>query len=829
SVAKSQFLANTSHEIRTPLNGVVGALELLLRSKLDERQLRHARMAKFSCEALLQLINDILDLSKIEASAIELESIELDIRELVEDVALLCSTRVQEKGLRLVTHVHPCLRIPLRGDPLRLRQVLVNLVGNATKFTEKGAITITATVDRLDDGQVLARFSVTDTGIGIPQDRIDRLFKSFSQVDASTTRKFGGTGLGLSICRQLIEIMGGQIGVASEVGRGTTFWFTVPLPRLHRVEIPIPPITDDLRRLRVLIVCPPGETQSGLMHSVDSFGLRRHIVETPEMGVDALVRYVDVGEPFGAVVAWAGFEQDELEKLADAAFKGQNRGPIAQTNGPSAACLVMVGPPRLRASIDSERLHSVAWVEEPYTSNHLLDALAEGIILARTPHRDEERSVQAGHTSDATPERSSANARLLLVEDNEINQAIATELLADYGYAVVVANNGAEAIEHLTASHFDLVLMDCQMPVMDGFQATRRLRELEREHSLVRKPKDGLNLPVIALTGNALGGDRERCLDAGMDGFLTKPLDPVLLVNTIERMLAERSGRPVPKVQEKPQPKPVVFGSSFGSGPAPEPVPTELHGLLGVVPEPAAVQVAPTPIVLEPMPERVVISPASAIASQVTAPMAEARSEAVAAPAIVPVPAPMSAAVPLPIAPPAPVVEASGTPAVPPAAVMTPPAAVAVPGGHQVDLGAPTAPVHRVELPPIDEDDPILDRPGLLRRCLNRPALAESILGKFVAAIPKDALAVSAAVDAGDMDRAGKLAHALKGSAANIGAVRAQEACAQLEKAAKANDRESAMLARQRVLVELRKVMAEAAKQPISAGPASPTVNKPAA
>ncbi|MFN7559401.1 MAG: ATP-binding protein [bacterium] len=670
--SKSQFLANTSHEIRTPLNGVVGSIELLLRSKLDEKQLRHARMARFSCEALMELINDILDLSKIEARAVELEVIDIDLRAVVEDVGLLCNARAAEKGLRLETRTHPCLRVPLRGDPLRLHQVLVNLVSNATKFTEKGAVAINASADRMDAESVLVRFTVTDTGMGIPPQRIERLFKSFSQVDAGTTRKYGGTGLGLSICRQLVELMGGQIGVTSEPGRGSTFWFTVPLARANK-STSTPALTSDLRSARILIVAPAGAERERLVQALNALDFRTRVIGHPEAAPEAVAQASGENSPFTLLLAWAGFGQEALEGIADLSC---NSAAIGATG------LMLTGPPSLRASIDSERLHNAAWLEEPFNQGQLLDAIAEGMIYVRSPRRDEE-------PVDSTPSEPSPakavpapSARILLVEDNEVNQVIAVELLQSSGYNVVIANNGQEAVKRAQEEQFDLVLMDCQMPVLDGFEATRAIRALE-EKGVIREQQPG-KLPIIALTANALSHDKDRCTDAGMDAFITKPLDPAALFGTIERLLIERGTH---AVQTKP---------------APTPTP------------------APTPV--------------------------------------------------------------------------------------EVPRTQPEAEV------------PILDRSALLRRCMNRADLAESILAKFCAAMPKHIAEITGAAGAGDLARTASLAHALKGATANLGAERARQALGLLETAAKAGDAEGTTMALREAKVQLQTLLESADQRPHAPG-----------
>jgi signal transduction histidine kinase/CheY-like chemotaxis protein/HPt (histidine-containing phosphotransfer) domain-containing protein len=711
SAAKTQFLANTSHEIRTPLNGVMGALDLLQRGALDEKQRRHVRMARFSCESLLHLINDILDLSKIEAKAVELERIDLDVRAVVEDVAELCAQRASEKGVKLNTRVHPSLRCELVGDPLRLRQVLLNLASNAVKFTEKGAVTVSATVDRVERDALVARFTVNDTGCGIPPDRVERLFRTFSQVDASTTRKHGGTGLGLSISRQLVELMGGNIGVVSEPGRGSTFWFTVPLSRAGAggaggAKGKASPaqtlgINDDIRQMRILVACPPGELRDRLQGTIKGWGMHSLVADAPSDVTRAMDEWGAIGQPVGIVLAWAGFEQDGLLTLADAIFTDVTR----QRAGP-----VLVGEPALRGQIDAERLHAAGWVDAPCTPSHLLDAIVDATVYVRSPNRSEEQGARAAEQgAPDTPQAATRGARLLLVEDNEINQAIATELLVELGYRVAVSPHGQDAVQQLLAKPFDLVLMDCQMPVMDGFEATRRVRQLETAGTLIdpRASAEGAArarakpLPIIALTANALEADRDKCLRSGMDAFLTKPLEPAKLVAAIEKLLTERGLRVHP------------------------------GGAAAMRGEPA-----------------------------VDVPSTEA-------------PAPAAVAKPAKVAPAAPV-----------------------------------------------DDTPVLDREALLRRCMNKQTLADTMLAKFTQGVPAQVMDLSEAVDNLDFARCATMAHALSGSAANMGATRASAAARALEQASHAHDAEAVRLARSRLLVELRRVVDEVASPATAKSPA---------
>jgi PAS domain S-box-containing protein len=413
--AKSQFLANMSHEIRTPLNGVVGMLELLAATPLDSEQQRYARVARSSADSLLRLINDVLDFSKIEAGKLELEEFDFDVHRLVDDIVEMFAEQVQAKGLRLSHAVAPEVPPAVRGDADRLKQVLVNLTNNAIKFTERGQITVRVAVEKgarrqeaggsrgklggePADGCTL-RFEVADTGIGIPPDRLDRLFKSFSQVDASTTRKFGGTGLGLAVCKQLVELHGGEIGVTSELGRGATFFFTV-------------------------LLAPPR----------------------------AVGKFASNG-------------------------RGRSDSELAESRGLSPSAI--------------------------------LDA--------------------ADRAAGGEP---AETRRILIAEDNDVNQMVAFAILTRVGFDCDIVANGRDAVEAVRKNHYDLVLMDCQMPDMDGFEATRAIRQQEQSAEPPR------HLPIVALTANAIKGDRDACLAAGMDGYIAKPIDTLRLIETIETLLS---------------------------------------------------------------------------------------------------------------------------------------------------------------------------------------------------------------------------------------------------------------------------------------------------
>ncbi|MDX2016859.1 MAG: ATP-binding protein [Planctomycetota bacterium] len=536
SQAKSQFLANMSHEIRTPLNGVIGMLGLLLQSPLSERQTRQARLARASAEHLLSIVNDILDFSKIEAGKLNLERAPFRPAEVVEQVRAAVEQQASDRGIALQARVHADVPSVLLGDAARLRQVLLNLTSNAVKFTREGGVMILLTVDRTLDDEVELRCVVTDSGIGISPDRVGALFEPFVQADASTTRKFGGTGLGLAICKQLVQAMGGQIGVESEVGRGSTFWFTVALrPGDESSSARTPPAHSG--SLRAVVVdlrsgepepldCGPG------VQVVHSFG-------------QALNLCREMGEASGPVAAVVAADATDAAALHDA--------PAFAMSLPEGSVLGLAAP-RLDPRPDSSTRIAPCfrvWQESTASSETVADVVVEASMLLSRGGRKPEPAANVNPTSAHS---APFDARVLLVEDNEVNRELMLTLLTESGYVAVTAENGREAVEKWQAEHFDLILMDCQMPEMDGYQATAEIRRIERE------TRDAeLRIPIIALTANAVLGDRERCLEAGMDSYATKPIDAPAVLGLIRRTLLERRGPSQTRIEprsEKTMPTP---------------------------------------------------------------------------------------------------------------------------------------------------------------------------------------------------------------------------------------------------------------------------------
>jgi signal transduction histidine kinase/CheY-like chemotaxis protein/HPt (histidine-containing phosphotransfer) domain-containing protein len=503
TAAKSQFLAAMSHEIRTPLNGVVGMLELLGRTTLDDRQQHYARVAGTSAAALLSVINDVLDFSKIEAGRVELESIPFDVREVAEQVAQTFSPAAARKGLELGCVVNAAVPAKVVGDPERLRQVLSNLVNNAIKFTETGHVVLRVDAE---SPPTSLRCSVADTGVGIPPDRLDRLFKSFSQVDASTTRKYGGTGLGLVICKRLVEMMGGEIGVDSRPGAGTTFWFSLPLkPDAPPAEAP-PAARPAVRVLTV------GESQFATDLLAEQLAAWPARVERAATAADApaiLRAAAAAGEPFAALFVALGERHVAEPVKADPALAGA-RAP---------ALIALAG---IDDGTDRESLWRAGFVDcliKPVPHSrlwHVMAAAADPAAAARS----------RGSRAAVTEQSAAAPLRVLVAEDNDINQLVVRELLTAAGHSCDVVDNGRLAVEAVAGNPggYDVVLMDCRMPEMDGFEATAQIRAREGQAGGAGR------LRIVALTADAQAGDRERCLAAGMDGYLCKPIDPRALL-----------------------------------------------------------------------------------------------------------------------------------------------------------------------------------------------------------------------------------------------------------------------------------------------------------
>jgi signal transduction histidine kinase/DNA-binding NarL/FixJ family response regulator/HPt (histidine-containing phosphotransfer) domain-containing protein len=737
-MSKGEFLATMSHEIRTPLNGVIPLLDILLSSPMPPDQRDIVSTAFGSAKQLLRIVDDILDYSKLEANKLDLETVGINLKDVLEGVMRLMERAAENKGLRLVLHIDPAVRLAVRGDPVRLRQVLTNLVSNAIKFTDRGSVTINVTRRAETRTQHELRFDVRDTGVGIAPEAAAKLFQPFSQAESSTTRTYGGTGLGLVICKRIVDLMGGQIGVESERGRGSLFWFQIPMLKALG---DIGTRKRDINGARVLLVTANAAQQRRFTMALPQWGamvvhagatqeaiakLRAAAGRSSSWSFDLML--VDAGSIPTTVQALhrSVMREASLEDLRVVYLRGDDDLPGEIVEGERVRIL-------MRETADSElrsQLLRTLDNEQPRAIGATPGAEMPEAPAPSTPRT----AVAAAAARKVTPVRATLGpdqpirGHVLLVEDNPVNRQVAQRLLALAGLSIDCAENGREAVDRIAATRYDAVLMDCQMPVMDGYTATRQIRANE---AIQEQP----HLPIIAMTANAMVGDREKCLASGMDDYLSKPLNRGLLEETLRRWLpAEPVGQPAPA--PTPAPPPVARAPASAGGAMP-PRPSSF---------PSAIARASTPRPGIPLPS----VPDAAVAAALPASAAPAR------PSVREIMARGAAA-----------------PAQAPAAAIERPARVAPTPAPRPPMAAPPPAAHTPmrSAPPPASSAPVLNREIVddLREIMGEEFIA--LVRVFLEDAPRALQKLEAAAARSDIDALVGPAHSLKSTSANLGAL----------------------------------------------------------